>query len=234
MPTQNRLNTLIIELIVNAADDESVLSISITDFNEETVLASNNIGITSSLDGENMIYVDFWRNGQPYNVPLTPGETYKIKLTSSTGTGNVRWAFKANPNCVVGGVAIKGGIMDLDKDFGFTTRGYTYVAPVVAPVVTPAAETPTTAPATTTNSTSNTTAEPSGQTTKTNAESAGLLYDKILETNEADSVENNSNVFWLALAGGLILLTGILVFLQMKFRILTKIFNKKKKKNRKK
>jgi hypothetical protein len=247
VPTQNRLNTIVLNLLINAADDESVLTVSITDFNEETVLASKDINITASLDGDQMLYIDFYDNDwQQYDVPLTPGDTYKIKLTSTTGGGNVRWPFKADPNCVAGGVSIVGGVMNLDKDFGFTTMGYTYVAPVVPPVVVPE-EAPVVVPsvaaadpnvpgntttatnpsATTTNSTSETPALVS------TADADGVISNDGLEssdtslTKDSKTVASNSWIIIISAIGALII--GLLVFMQIKFHLFNKFLKKKRK-----
>jgi hypothetical protein len=245
VPTQNRLHILFLDLIINTADDESVMTVSITDFNEETILASSNFNITAALDGEMVLNVDFWNSDwQPYDVPLTPGDTYKIKLTTTSGSGNLRWAYKADANCTVGGAAIVGGVMDLTKDFGFGTSGYNYIAPVVvtpeeAPTVTPPAS--TTATTTTVNSpdspsTLNATDTP---TTNTVAETKDTALGDNLEllnaTTAKDNTESTPSNNWFIIAtviGALIL--GILTFLQIKFRIISKIFQKKKKKITKK
>jgi hypothetical protein len=240
VPTQNRLNTLVLNLLINAADDESVLTVSITDFNEETILASKSINITASLDGDQMLYIDFYDyNWQQYDVPLTPGDTYKIKLTSTTGGGNVRWSFRADPNCVAGGLSIVGGVMNLDKDFGFTTMGYTYVAPVVPPADTPApAVAPTTTPTTPTadaNTPDTTTAEPAAQTTDA---TTGDIAEDNVELVSAQLISSDdkmpSLLFWSILTGGIILLAATITFLQIKFKIFNKIFKSKKVKFAKK
>jgi hypothetical protein len=245
VPTQNRLHILFLDVIINTADDESVLTVAITDFNEEAILASSNFNITAALDGEMVLNVDFWDSDwQPYDVPLTPGDTYKIKLTTTSGSGNLRWAYKADANCVVGGAAIKGGVMDLTKDFGFGTSGYNYTAPVVVtpeetPAVTPPVGTTTTTTTTTTTATNNPDSSSTSNATDTPATTTAsdakvTASDDNLEllntTAEKDSANSTSSNNWIIIAVAIgALLIGLLVFMQIKFHFLNKLFKKSRK-----
>jgi len=267
IPTQNRLRILFLEMMVNAADDDSTLTVAITDFNEETVLASYTYNIMAAMDGDMVLNVTFYdESWQLYDVPLVPGDTYKIKLTASSGSGGVRWAYKADPECVSGGAAIVGGIMDLSKDFGFTTGGYDYVAPVVPPPADPPADDPvvppatgpvdspapdetTTTAATTVTTTSTNTTDTAATDTTATAETTSLNpavnqekngQNSNLQSNSAsneDTKKTNKITSFFSnpwIIGGfailILVISGLVVFLQLKFHIFTKLFKKTKTK----
>lgn len=243
-PTQNRLHLIFLDLMVNASDDDSVLTVAITDFNEETILASSNFNITAAMDGDMMLNVDFWdADWQPYDVPLTPGDTYKIKLTTTSGSGNLRWVYKDDADCLVGGAAIKGGVMDLTKDFGFGTRGYNYVAPVIVPeetpVVTPPVVTPTVTatvdtPKTTTVNTPTPTITDTTPTVAQVDDTKDTPTDENVELLEISTTEGNSkstpSYNWTIIASVIsALIIRLLVYMQIKFHLIGKFLKKKRK-----
>jgi hypothetical protein len=155
VPTQNRLHVVALYWFVAAnASVGSVVTISIIDGIEE--LESETFTINEQMLGQKIWpSVDFWDgNWNSYDIPLTVGHTYKIRLTIQ-GSG-VFWYKEGGGNCNTQGTALINTV-EQNYDYGFTTYGYDYVAPTTTTTTTTVSPVPTTKAAATVIATTTTT-----------------------------------------------------------------------------
>jgi hypothetical protein len=133
VPTQNRLRYLYLQLYIQATA-QGYMDVKLLDENDQE-LASDSWIVVPEINGANTATIEFQKDYQQYDVPLIPGKTYKIKVSTESSQIGLGWAFNYGVmmgSCDPNGSASVGGA-PVSFDFGYTTSGYNYT-PVKTPI----------------------------------------------------------------------------------------------------
>jgi hypothetical protein len=131
-PTQNRVRHVVMNWIVQATGTGNI-TVEIVQDSDGKVLASADYQVSPVMNGDFSPTVTFYKDGNVYDVPVVPGEDYKIRLTTSSPFAGVNWAYNQgniNPgDCDPNGTGVVDGGW-VPFDFGFATYGLNYRGPV--------------------------------------------------------------------------------------------------------
>lgn len=151
------------------------------------------------------------------DIPVTPGATYKMILsTSDTGVAGADW-MSTGSNCYAGGTSYGWGAIN-NYDYSFITYGWDYIAPATA------------APSTNSTTKSTTTAAPAATDTQTSTVSPATVVPAA--STDTNTTGNNTvkkmtliesvvakPIYWIIpLAVILLAAIGFLVFYELKLK----------------